>query len=76
MNIFTLFYLLFLESIKENINMTHFKKMFQKKNLLENLTNPNIAEKEKIKRIREYELVENDSTYVFNLWKDINTIDF
>ena len=76
MNIFTLFYLLFLESIKENINMTHFKKIFQKKNLLENLTNPNIAEKEKIKRIREYELVENDSTYVFNLWKDINTIDF
>jgi len=76
MNIFTLFYLLFIENIKENINMTHFKKMFQKKNLLENLTNPNIAEKEKIKRIREFELIENDTTYVFNLWKDINTIDF
>jgi len=76
MNIFTLFYLLFLENIKENLNMTHFKKIFLKKNLLENLTNPNIAEKEKIKRIREYDFVDKDTTYVFNLWKDINTIDF
>jgi hypothetical protein len=73
---FVLFYLLNVEKISSSFNSFLFNKHFQQKQLLNNLSLDSISSFEKIKNIKTYESIFNDSKYKVDLWKDINIYDF
>ena len=73
---FVLFYLLNVEKISTSFNSFLFNKSFQQKELLNNLSSPSISLFDKIKNIRHYEFIYNDSEYKIELWKGLNLYDF
>jgi hypothetical protein len=73
---FILFYLLNVENISTSFHSFLFNKRFQQKQLLTNLSKPSISTFEKMKNIKQYEVVFNDSEYKMELWKGLNIYDF
>jgi len=73
---FVLFYLLNVEKISTSFQSFLFNKRFQQKQLLTNLSTPSISSVDKLKIIKEYEYIFNDSEYKNDLWKGLNIYDF
>jgi hypothetical protein len=73
---FVLFYLLNVEKISTSFNSFLFNKSFQQKELLNNLSLPTVSLIDKIKNIKNYEYIFNDSEYKIELWKGLNLYDF
>lgn len=73
---FVLFYLLNVEKISTSFNSFLFNKSFQQKELLNKLSLPTVSLIDKIKNIKNYEYIFNDSEYKIELWKGLNLYDF
>jgi hypothetical protein len=73
---FVLFYLLNVENISISFHSFLFNKRFQQKQLLTNLSTPSVSTFDKMKNIKQYESIFNDSEYKMELWKGLNIYDF
>ena len=71
-----IFYLLNVEKFSTTFNSFLFNKSFHQKQLLNNLSTPSISSLDKLKNIKNYEFIFNESNFNMDLWKGLNLYDF